>query len=119
MEIIATGTFKVQDGETVSFDPRSTGAQTLFGVTCAQDGNTVPVVEGQPIRIRFDKSQATGASFIPNAKSTNVVLGFSFTSVSGGRYDVTITGDAGGTATSFANQVGNTMQSIVFVFHIV
>jgi hypothetical protein len=119
MQVLGTGVFQVQDGETVSFDARSTGASTLFGVTCSLNGQTIPVVEGQPTRIRLDKSQANGGSFLPGGKSTNVTLQFSFTSQSGGRYDISLSGDAGGGSdSSFAEQVGNLPAVIVYLFHI-
>ena len=119
MQTLDTGIFQVQDGETVSIDVRSTGTSTLFGVNCSIDGQAIPVVQGQPIRIHFDKSQAHGPSFIANAKSTNVTLLFSFTSQSGGKYELTFSGDGGGTASGIAEQVGNTPQAIVYTFHIV
>jgi hypothetical protein len=119
MQTLGMGVFRVQDGETVSFDARSTGASTLFGVTASLSGQTIPVVAGQPIRVRLDKSQAQDPSFIPGAKSTNVTLMFSFTSESGGRYDITLSGDAGGDSdSSAAEQVGNLPQAIVYIFHI-
>jgi len=120
MQILSPGVFKVSDGEVVTVDVKSTGAATLFGVNHSIFGAGTPLTAGQPLKITMDKSKATGTSFVPNAKSANLTLLFSFTSSSGGRYDLTTSGSDGGPAfPDQANQTGNTPEAIPYIFHIV
>lgn len=120
METIKRGLFKVTDGEEITIDVRSTGAKTLFGVNCAVFREDLIVREGQPLTVRMDKSQATGESKFPNARSTRLTLLFSFSTNQGARYDWTVTGSQGGDPfTAFAEQDGKTPKSVTYVFHIV
>ena len=120
MQSIAPGVFQVTNGETITIDAKSTGSQTLFGVTYSIFGGGSPVKEGQPIKITMDKTKAQGGSTVPNAKSTNLTLVFSFTSNSGGRYEWTMTGSGGGDPfDDFTDQAGKTPNTIFYTFHIV
>src|SRR5437016_3924636 len=117
MQKLSPGTFQGNDGEAVTIDVTSTGAQTLFGVTASMNGEAVPV-QGQRITITLDKSKAHGESFITNAKSTILTLEFNFTSQSGGRYELTLNGSGGGgTFTGSVDQVGITPEAINYIFH--
>jgi hypothetical protein len=120
MVTLTPGVFQVNDGEIVTIDVRSTGAPTLFGVNFSIFGGGTPLNEGQPLQIRMDKSRATGGSNIPNAKSTPLVLLFSFSSNNGGRYDWTVTGSNGGAPfQDFVRQAGSTAEAATYTFHIV
>lgn len=112
--------FQVRDKEVITINVKSTGAATLFGVNHSIFGGGAPLQEGQPLQITMDKQKAQGDSTISNAKSTQLTLLFSFTSTSGGKYDLTMTGDPGGdTFTDFTRQAGSTPKAITYTFHIV
>ena len=121
MQILDDGIFQVRDGEVVTINIESTGAETLFGVVFsifaeAEEGR---VTEGRPLRLRMDRSRAEGDSDIPNARSTVLALTFSFTSLSGGRYDLTVRGRTAAPAYSdFALQAGRGPTQIPYTFHI-
>lgn len=118
MKIKSPGVFEVKDGEVIKIDVRATG--TLFGVNHSINGAGAPLQQGQPLQLRMDKSAAQGASFIPNARSTDVLLLFNFSGDSGGRYDLTVTGDPGGDSfPDFAKQAGKLPKSTTYTFHIV
>ncbi len=120
MQTKSPGIFQVRDGEVITIDVKSTGAQTLFGVNYSVFGGGSPVIEGQPIKVTMDKSKAQGNSSIPGAKSTPLTLVFSFSSNSGGKYDLKVSGDAGGdTYTDFTQQAGKGPKAITYIFHIV
>ena len=120
MQILAPGVFQFADKEVVTVDVQSTGAPTLFGVNFAIEGSGAPLTAGQPLKLTIDKSKATGASFLPTGKSSEFTLLFSFSSSSGGKYVVKISGSGGGpTFNTQASQVGNTPEAIPFIFHIV
>ncbi|MCA1579291.1 MAG: hypothetical protein LC794_18235 [Acidobacteria bacterium] len=119
MHTIQPGFFRVTDGEVITFDIRSTGAPTLFGVNFSIFGTGSPIPEGQLLHVTMDKSRATGSSNISNARSTTLTLLFSFSSNNGGRYDWTVTGSEGGTFDDFARQAGSGPESVTYTFHIV
>lgn len=120
MKSIAPGVFQVTNGETITIDAKSTGSQTLFGVTYSIFGGGSPVKAGEPIKIVMDKSKAQGGSTVPDAKSTNLTLVFSFTSASDGKYEWTMSGSGGGEPFSdFADQAGTTPSTTFYTFHIV
>lgn len=120
MQVLSPGVFQVRDGEFVTIDVSATGAQTLFGVNYSIFGGGKPIQEGQPAQIKMDKSKAQDSSFIPGARATDLTLLFSFNSSSGGRYDLTVTGDSGGDSyDDFANQHGIIPAHIPYTFHIV
>ena len=119
MIIIQPGFFRVTDGEVITFDIRSTGAPTLFGVNFSVFGSGSPVPQGQPLRVTMDKSRANGSSNIPNARSTTLTLLFSFSTNNGGRYDWTVTGSGGGSFDDFARQAGSGPEAVTYTFHIV
>ena len=115
MEKISSG-FKVVDGEEITIDVRVSGSEFLV----VRSGGNAPLTEGQPLTLTMDKSQATGASSVTNAKSTTVTLLFSFSGDSGGRYDWTVTGSEGGDSFSaFVEQAGEGPEAVRFRFHIV
>lgn len=118
MIVLAPGVFQVTDQEVITIDVQSTGTTTLFGVNYSIHGSGKPIKQGVPAQITMDKSKAKGGSFIPNAKSTPLTLLFSFSSSSGGRYDLTLTGSDGGSFDDFAEQIGNTPESTTYAFHI-
>jgi hypothetical protein len=118
MRIIQPGFFRVTDGEVITFDIRSTGAPTLFGVNFSMLGTGFPIREGEPLIVRMEKNRATGSSNIPNARSTTVTLLFSFSSNNGGRYDWTVTGSEGGQFDDFARQAGSGPDAVTYTFHI-
>jgi len=94
MKETPNGAYIAKDGEVLSLDIRSTGASTLFGVNYRlKGGGGSPIPEGSPFAITLKKSEATGGSDIPNAKSTVLSLTFNYTSPKGGKYHYTITGD--------------------------
>jgi len=120
MQILSPGVFQVADKEVITIDVQSTGATTLFGVNYSLNGSGAPLTAGQPLKLTMDKTKANGTSFVPNAKSAELTLLFSFSSTSGGRYDVKISGSGGGPAfNTHANQAGNTPEAIGCIFHIV
>ena len=120
MNTISPGFFRVSDGEVITIQVSSTGAPTQFGVNHSIFGGGTQMKEGHPLQVTMDKSQANGTSNIPNAKSTTLTLLFSFTSNSGGRYDLTMTGSGGGdTFQDFASQAGATPKAVKYTFHIV
>ena len=119
MKKLSPGVFQVVDQETVSIDVKATGTLSLVRGNSNADGE-IPVTAGQPITIKMDKSKAPGGSFIPNARSTDVTLGFTFSNDSGGRYDLTLTGSSGGGGfTDFVEQAGTTLEATTYTFHIV
>jgi hypothetical protein len=120
METIKRGLFKVADGEEITIDISSTGTQSLFGVNCAVFTDDIICKKGQPLKVKMDKSRATGDSKFPNAKSTTLTLLFSFDSNQGGRYEWTMTGSEGGAPfEAFTDQAGNTPKAVTYTFHIV
>jgi hypothetical protein len=120
MRTISPGIFEVADGEEITFDVRSTGAETLFGVNHSIFGGGSPLTEGQPLRVTMDKSRAEDESSIPNARATRLTLLFSFTSNSGGRYEWTVRGSGGGPPfRDFVNQAGALPEATRYRFHIV
>ena len=120
MNTLSPGIFQVSDGEVITIDVRSTGAPTLFGVNFSMFGAGMPLNEGQPLQLTMDKSRATGASNVPNAKSTPLTLLYSFSSNDGGRYDLTMTGSNGGAPfKDFIGQAGSTAEASTYTFHIV
>jgi hypothetical protein len=120
MNTIAPGVFSVNDQEQITIDVRSSGAPTLFGVNFSIFGGGAPLQQNVPLVVVMDKKKAMGNSNIPNAKSTTLALLFSFTSNSGGSYDVTTTGSAGGTPfPDFVRQAGSTPDAIIYTFHII
>lgn len=119
MQVLAPGVFQVINGEIIIIDVRRTGTQTLFGVNYSIFGGGGQMHEGHPVQIRMDKSKATGASFVPGARSAVLGLVFSFNSNNGGRYDLTLTGSDGGSFDDFAEQAGNVPAGIPYTFHIV
>ena len=120
MQILSPGVFQVADKEVVTVEVQSIGAPTLFGVNFAINGIGAPLTAGQPLKLTMNKSKATGTSFVPNGKSSEFTLLFSFSSSSGGKYGVKISGSGGGpTFNTEASQVGNTPEAIACIFHIV
>ena len=121
MQILSPGVFQVTDGEVISVAVRAVGQQTNFGVNFAIFNGTEGgrILEGQPAQIPMTKARATGASFLPNARSTVLNLTFSFDSASGGSYDLTVSGDGPQTHNDFADQHGNIPAEIPYTFHIV
>lgn len=120
MIVLDRGVFQVNDGEVVSIDVRATGAQTLFGVNFRIFDEDGLIQEQEPTLITMDKSQAHDPSFIQGARATDLSLLFNFNSNSGGRYDLTTTGDAGGESfDDFANQHSIMPAHILYTFHIV
>ena len=121
MQILSPGVFRVTDGETVIVDVRATGNQTQFLVNYAifdgTEGNRIH--EGEPARIVMTKARATGPSTIPNARTTVLTLTFTFNSISGGSYELTVSGDGPQTHPDFADQHGNIPAVIPYTFHIV
>ncbi|HKO60474.1 MAG TPA: hypothetical protein VJV03_04885 [Pyrinomonadaceae bacterium] len=112
--------FQVRDKEVITINVKSTGTATLFGVNYSIFGAGTPLKEGQPLQITMDKQKAQGNSTIPNAKSTPLTLLFSFTSATGGKYELTMTGDAGGDSiTDSTRQAGSSPKAILYTFHIV
>jgi hypothetical protein len=121
MKILDDGIFQVRDGEVVTLDIRSTGAETLFGVVYSiyAEAEQGIIPGGSPFRITMDITQAEGDSDIPNARSTVLALTFSFTSASGGRYDLTVRGrDKTPSYPDFAIQAGRGPTQIPYTFHI-
>lgn len=119
MENIGVRTYKVHDGEEVTFNIRSTGNATFFGVNYSVAGHGFPLKEGEPFVLTMDKSSATGSSSIPNAKRTNVTMLFSFTSSNGGKYDIEITGTPDGRDEDRVEQDFEDPGSRTYRFHIV
>jgi hypothetical protein len=120
MQIKAPGAFQVRDGEILTIEVRSTGAQTLFGVNYSIFGGGAPIQEGQPLKLTMDKSKAQGNSTIPGAKSTPLTLLFSFSSTNGGKYDLKVSGDPGGDSyPDLAQQAGKGPKAITYTLHIV
>ena len=117
MKVLATGAFQVTDGEEITIDVKATG--TLFGVNFSLSGIGSPLTKGQPLKVTFDKSQATRKSKIPNAKAAKLTLLFSFSGNNGGRYDLTVAGSGNESFPDFVQQAGNTPMSVDYVFHIV
>lgn len=96
MKELPSGAYLARNSEILTLDVRSTGAQTLFGVNYSLGGSGSPITSsGTLTPITLDKSKATGNSDIPNAKSTVLVLTFSYNSPNGGSYNYTITGASG------------------------
>jgi hypothetical protein len=119
MQIISPGVFRAQDKETITIDTKATGTLSLINASI-YGGTKVPVTTGKPIVIKLDKSKANHGSFVPNAKSTDLTLLFSFSGDNGGRYDLTTTGDPGGDSfPDFVDQAGNTPETTTYTFHIV
>jgi hypothetical protein len=119
MQQLSPGTFQGNDGEVITIDVQSTGAPTQFGVRASRDSQPLPI-NGHTITFALNKNAAPGSSFLPNAKSSVVTLAFAFTSQSGGKYEASISGSAGGGVFKvFANQVGNMPEAVNLVFHIV
>jgi hypothetical protein len=121
MQTKSAGVFQVNDGETITITIKvSDNSSTLFGVNYSIFGGGSPLKAGQPLQIKMDKSKAQGGSFIANAKSTNMTLLFSFSSDSGGKYDWTVSGDAGGNPyEDDIEQTGKTPEARFYTFHIV
>lgn len=120
MKELPSGAYQAKDSEVLTLDIKSTGAVTLFGVNYSLGGSGNSIPEGKPFTITLDKSKATGASDIPNAKSTVLTLSFSFSSQKGGNYHYTITGDpADPSITSDAPQAGALPTMHNFIIHIV
>lgn len=120
MQELPSGAYQAKDGEVLNLDAKSTGATTLFGVNYSLGGNGTPIPEGKPFPIKLDKSQASGRSNIPGAKSTTLVLQFSYSSVKGGKYSYTMTGDPVDPAiTADAPQAGALPTIHTFIIHIV
>lgn len=120
MQELPSGAYKAKDGEVLTLTVESTGAPTLFGVTYALGGRGTPVPEGSPFRITLQKSDATGGSDIPNAKSTVLALAFHFTSPNGGAYHYTIAGNpADPQISGDPTQAGSLPTVDDFIIHIV
>jgi len=96
MKALPSGAYLAKDGETLTLNVTSTGTQTLFGVNYSLGGSGSAITSsGTSTQIKLDKSKATGNSDIPGAKSTVLVLIFSYDSPKGGNYKYTITGASG------------------------
>jgi hypothetical protein len=121
MRRLPSGAFLADDGEILTLDIASTGAQTLFGVNFSLGGSGSAIPQGQPFQITLDKSKATGGSDIPGARSTVLTLTFSFSSKQGGRYEYTMSGDPAGDPplNRRAVQAGKLPTVNTFIFHIV
>lgn len=119
MQILSPGAFQTRDGETITIVTKAAGTLSLITASI-YNGVTVPVTQGKPIVIKLDKSKANHGSFVPNAKSTDLTLLFTFSGANGGRYDLTTTGDPGGDSyPDFVDQAGNTPEKTTYTFHIV
>jgi hypothetical protein len=121
MKKLPSGALQAKDGEVLTLDIKSTGAQTLFGVVFSLGGSGSSIPEGAPFQITLDKSKATGGSDIPGAKSTVLTLTFNFTSAQGGKYEYTMAGAPEGDPPlkRKAVQAGKLPTVNNFIFHIV
>ena len=118
MKVLSSGAFQAADGEIITITVRSSG--TLFGVNFSIFGSGSPLTAGQPLTVTMNKSKARGNSTVPNAKAARMTLLFSFSGSSGGRYDLTVTGNSGNESfPDFVRQAGNLPKAITYVFHIV
>jgi len=120
MKRLPSGALQVRDGETITLDIKSTGAETLFGVVYSFSGHGSSIPEGAPFPITMDWAQATGSSDIPGAKSGVLILTFNFSSNKDGKYDYTMSGDPGGDPPlkKRASQAGQLPTVNNFTFHI-
>jgi hypothetical protein len=120
MQRLPSGALLVRDKEVITLDIKSTGATTLFGVNYSLSGSGSQIPEGKPFPITLDWSQATGGSDIPGARSAVMILAFSFTSLKGGKYEYTMSGDPDGIPPlkRRASQAGSTPTVNNFIFHI-
>ena len=120
MKVLPSGALQAKHGEVITLDIKSTGATTNFGVVYSMTGAHGSIPEGAPFPITLDWNEATGASDIPGARTNVLVLTFNFTSVSGGKYDYTLSGEASGDPPlkKRAVQAGQLATVNDFIFHI-
>jgi|ERR1044071_3349922 hypothetical protein len=121
MKKLPSGALQAKDGEVLTLNIKSTGAQTLFGVVFSLGGSGSSIPEGKPFLITLDKSKAKGGSDIPGAKSTVLTLTFNFSTKQGGKYEYTMSGDPDGDPPlkKRAVQAGKLPTVNTFIFHIV
>jgi hypothetical protein len=120
MKRLPSGALQVEDGEKITLDIKSTGAETLFGVVYSFAGKGASIPQGAPFPITMKWADATGTSTILGAKSGVLILTFNFSSKKDGRYDYTMTGAPGGDPPlkKRATQAGQLPTVNNFTFHI-